>query len=138
MKRIRIYSPKVPEAPPQLWSNCMTVEPLLFFSGLTARQADGSLLGDNEYEQAKVIFEKMRCLIGEAGGVMNDIMKLTVFVTNIKNNTEVWRARREFFSGDFPACSLVEVRALINPETLVEIEGIAYLGSSTATAMAAE
>lgn len=134
IKRTRVLSEHVPEAPPQLWSGCLTVGPLLFFSGLTARGFDGKLQGDAEYEQAKYTFSKMQHLITEAGGVMNDIVKLTIFVTDIKQNTEVWRARREFFTGDFPACSLVEVRALINPETLVEIEGIAVVGSSTAAA----
>ena len=47
---------------------------------------------------------------------------------NIEKNTEVWRARREFFSGDFPASTLVEVRSLAKPEVLVEIETVAYLG----------
>ena len=51
-------------------------------------------------------------------------------MVNIKNNTEVWRARREFFTGDFPASTLVEVRSLAGPETLVEIEAVAYLGKS--------
>ena len=47
---------------------------------------------------------------------------------DITKNTEVWRARREFFTGDFPASTLVEVRSLAKPEVLVEIEAIAYLG----------
>ena len=55
---------------------------------------------------------------------------MTIFMANIKNNTEVWRARREFFSGDFPASTLVEVRSLAGPETLVEIEATAYLGKT--------
>ena len=56
---------------------------------------------------------------------MNDVVKLTIFVTDIKQNSGVWRARREFFTGDFPASSLVEVRALALPEILVEIEAVA-------------
>jgi enamine deaminase RidA (YjgF/YER057c/UK114 family) len=50
---------------------------------------------------------------------------------NIKNNTEVWRARQEFFSGDFPCSTLVEVRSLATPEILVEIEAIACIGAGT-------
>ena len=55
---------------------------------------------------------------------------MTIFVTDIKKNTEVWRARSEFFSGDFPTCSLVEVKGLAKPEILVEIEAVAHIGCS--------
>ena len=128
----RITSPHVTEPSPGLWSNCMRVGDVVHISGLTARAADGqSILGAGEYEQSRVIFEKMRHLVEAAGGRMDDMAKLTIFVTRIQHNTEVWRARREAFSGDFPACSLVEVSALAKPEILVEIEGVAYLGCST-------
>jgi hypothetical protein len=63
-----------------------------------------------------------------AGGTMDNVAKLTIFVTDISKNVEVWRARKEFFSGDFPAASLVEVSALATPEILVEIEAVAVLG----------
>jgi 2-iminobutanoate/2-iminopropanoate deaminase len=59
---------------------------------------------------------------------MADVVKITVFVVNIKNNTKVWAARREFFTGNFPASTLVEVRALASPEILVEIEAVAHIG----------
>ena len=86
--------------------------------------------GRDEYEQAKVIFGKIRSLVEVAGGgAMADIVKITIFVVNIKNNTEVWRARQEFFSGDFPCSTLVEVRSLATPEILVEIEAIACIGA---------
>jgi hypothetical protein len=58
---------------------------------------------------------------------MDNLIKMTIYVVDIKNNTEVWRARREFFTGDFPASTLVEVRSLAKPEVLVEIEAVAYL-----------
>jgi guanosine-3',5'-bis(diphosphate) 3'-pyrophosphohydrolase len=63
-----------------------------------------------------------------AGGGLGDLVKMTIFMVDITKNTEVWRARREFFSGDFPASTLVEVRSLAGAETLVEIEAVAYLG----------
>ena len=61
---------------------------------------------------------------------MDNLVKMTIYVVDINNNTEVWRARREFFSGDFPTSTLVEVRSLAKPEVLVEIEAVAYLGKS--------
>ena len=50
-------------------------------------------------------------------------------MVNINQNIQVWRARREFFSGDFPVSTLVEVRSLATPETLVEIEIVAHIGA---------
>jgi len=61
---------------------------------------------------------------------LSDIVKLTIFVTNIANREQVWKARAEFFTGNFRACSLVEVRSLVAPEILVEIEGVAHIGKS--------
>lgn len=100
---------------------------------MTARGPDPEvILGNDEYAQAKVIFQKIQALIEAAGGRMNDVVKMTIYVTRIAHNTEVWRARKEFFSGDFPACTLVEVSSLAKPEILLEIEAIAHIGCSAA------
>jgi enamine deaminase RidA (YjgF/YER057c/UK114 family) len=82
----------------------------------------------DEYGQARVIFGKIRDLVEAAGGEINDVVKITIYVVNIKNNKEVWRARKEFFTGDFPASTLVEVRSLASPEILLEIDAVAWLG----------
>jgi enamine deaminase RidA (YjgF/YER057c/UK114 family) len=130
-KRTRVSSPAVAEPAPGLWSNAIRVGDVLHVSGMVSRANDGvTIQGANEYEQAKVIFGKIRHLVEAAGGTMSDVAKVTIYVTDIKNNTEVWRARKEAFSGDFPASTLVEVAALAKPEILVEIEAVAYIGSS--------
>ena len=130
MPRNRVVAPNVAEVEPGLWSNCIRAGDLLFISGQVARPFEGgkSLVGKTEYEQAKQIFSRIQRICEAAGGSMADIVKMTIFLVDIKKNTEVWRARREFFSGDFPASTLVEVRSLAGPETLVEIEAVAYLG----------
>jgi enamine deaminase RidA (YjgF/YER057c/UK114 family) len=129
MPRAKVTIPNVAEAGPGLWSNCIRAGDLLFISGQVARPLEGgrTLAGDNEYEQSTQIFTRIKAICEGAGGSLDDVVKLTIFVVNIRNNTEVWRARREFFSGDFPASTLVEVRSLATPETLVEIEAIASL-----------
>ena len=130
MKIERVTSPHVAEPPPGRWSNALRVGDMLFISGTVSRAADGvTIEGRNEYEQAKIIFGKIRHLVEAGGGAMSDIVKLTIYVVNIKQNTEVWRARQEFFSGDFPCSTLVEVRSLATPEILVEVEAIACLGA---------
>jgi enamine deaminase RidA (YjgF/YER057c/UK114 family) len=123
----RAISPNVPEPPPERWSNCLVVDGIAYVSGMTARAGD-KVAGADEYEQSKVIFGKIKGMVEAAGGAMADVVKITVYVTNIANNTKVWAARREFFTGDFPASTLVEVSALAAPEILVEIEAIAHIG----------
>jgi 2-iminobutanoate/2-iminopropanoate deaminase len=124
----RVTSPAAPEPPPERWSNCLLVDGIAYVSGMVARGEGVNLAAMDEYEQAKSIFTKIKGLLEAAGGSMADVVKITVFVTNIKNNVKVWAARREFFTGNFPASTLVEVRALASPEILVEIEAIAHIG----------
>jgi 2-iminobutanoate/2-iminopropanoate deaminase len=88
------------------------------------------MVGKDEYEQTKQIFLRIDRILKAAGGTMNNLVKMTIYVVDIKKNTEVWRARREFFSGDFPTSTLVEVRSLAKPDVLVEIETVAYLGKN--------
>lgn len=129
MKKERIIAKSVREPAEKMWSNCLKVGNQLFVSGLTARADDGeTILGDNEYEQATVVFQKIKDLLEAGGAQIDDVVKMTIFVTNIKNNKGVWQARQAFFNGDFPACTLVEVRALAKPEILLEIEATAILG----------
>jgi len=124
----RVTSPAAPEPPPERWSNCLLVDGVAYVSGMVARGEGVNLAAMDEYEQAKSIFTKIKGLLEAAGGSMADVVKITVFVVNIKNNVKVWAARREFFTGNFPASTLVEVRALASPEILVEIEAIAHIG----------
>jgi 2-iminobutanoate/2-iminopropanoate deaminase len=125
----RVTSPAVPEPPPERWSNCLVSDGIAYVSGMTCRGIDDKKLAAmDEYEQAKVIFGKIKGMVEAAGGTMADVVKITVYVTDIRNNVKVWAARREFFAGDFPASTLVEVSALAAPEILVEIEAIAHIG----------
>jgi enamine deaminase RidA (YjgF/YER057c/UK114 family) len=93
---------------------------------MTARAAAS---GD-EYAQAKEIFGKIRHLVEAAGGNMADIIKVTIFVTDISQREKVWQARREFFTGNFPTSTLVQVAALADPSLKVEINAVAHIGAS--------
>jgi 2-iminobutanoate/2-iminopropanoate deaminase len=124
----RAVSPHVPEPAPGTWSNCLVVGGIAYLAGMTARGAD---LGD-EYAQSRAIFTKIKHLVEAAGGSMADIVKVTIFVTNISKREQVWKARKEFFTGDFPASTLVQVAALADPSLKVEIEAVAHIGASKA------
>ena len=122
---VRATSPEVPEPPAGTWSNCLVVNGIAYLAGMTARNSEG-----DEYAQAKTIFTKIRRLVEAAGGNMTDIVKVTIFVTDISQREKVWQARREFFTGNFPASTLVQVAALADPSLKVEIEAVAHIGAS--------
>jgi enamine deaminase RidA (YjgF/YER057c/UK114 family) len=126
-----VHSPAVPEPPPQTWSNCLVLGNQIYVAGMTAQFGNETAGGDSMYEQSKAVFGKIKALIEEAGGRMDDVVKVNVFVTDIKRREEVWKARAEFFSGDFPVSTLVQVAALARPDLLVEIEAVAFIGAGT-------
>jgi 2-iminobutanoate/2-iminopropanoate deaminase len=128
----RITSPAAAEPPPERWSNCLVIDGIAYVAGMVARGDDPKdLAGKDEYEQTKIIFTKIKALIEAAGGTMADVVKMIIYVTNIKNNTKVWKGRAEFFKGNFPVSTLVQVAALASPEILVEIEVIAHIGKGS-------
>jgi enamine deaminase RidA (YjgF/YER057c/UK114 family) len=122
---VRATTPQVPEPQPGTWSNCLVAGGVAYIAGMTASGGDLS----DEYTQAKAIFTKIRHLVEAAGGSMADITTVTIFVTDIKEREKVWQARREFFSGNFPASTLVQVAALATPSLRVEINAIAHIGA---------
>jgi 2-iminobutanoate/2-iminopropanoate deaminase len=127
----RIYAEGVPELGPQSLSNCKRIGPQVFISGMLAWDKDQKPLGGNSaYEQARIVFSYMKALMEAAGGRMDDIVKITMFTTDMRHQPAIWQARREFFSGDFPCSTLVQVTALFRPELVIEIEAVGFIGSS--------
>src|SRR6202045_4801533 len=124
MSIARAISPEIPEPAPGTWSNCLVAGGIAYVAGMTASGGDLS----DEYTQAKAIFAKIRHLVEAAGGSMADIVTVTIFVTDISQREKVWQARREFFTGNFPSSTLVQVAALANPSLKVEIEAVAHIG----------
>jgi 2-iminobutanoate/2-iminopropanoate deaminase len=123
---VRVSSPQVPDPPPETWSNCLVEGGIAYVAGMTASGGDLT----DEYTQAKTILTKIRHLVEAAGGSMADIVTVTIFVTDITRREEVWRARREFFTGNFPTSTLVQVAALATPALKVEINAVAHIGAS--------
>jgi 2-iminobutanoate/2-iminopropanoate deaminase len=127
----RVTSPNVKEAAPGTWSNCRVHGDQIFVAGMTANDGAGGMLGDGSmYSQAKETFTKIKHLMEAAGGTMNDVIRLDIYVTDITQREGVWKARKEFFTGDFPTSTLVEVRALATPQLLVEVNATGFVGGS--------
>jgi len=129
-KKQRFVSPHVAEYPPGHWSNCLRVGDMIWLSGFTARANDLKTIQGvgSAYEQARVIFAKVRHCLEAGGATMADVVNMNIYVTRMADNKDVWRARQEFFEGDFPCSTLVEVSSLANPEILVEITCQAVAG----------
>jgi 2-iminobutanoate/2-iminopropanoate deaminase len=123
---VRATSQQVGEPPPETWSNCLVAGGVAYVAGMTASGGDLS----DEYTQAKVIFGKIKHLVEAAGGTMADVVTVTIFVTDITQREKVWQARREFFKGNFPCSTLVQVAALATPSLKVEVNAIAHIGAS--------
>jgi enamine deaminase RidA (YjgF/YER057c/UK114 family) len=131
LKKQRFITEKVAEYPPGHWSNTIRVGDQIWLSGFTSRGADLKTIHGvgNPYEQAKVIFQKIKDCLENAGSGLQDVVTMTIYVTNMADNKEIWRARQEFFTGDFPCSTLVQVAGLGTPEILLEITCQAMAGS---------
>ncbi len=126
----RILSDHVKEPEPGLWSNCKRCGEQVFISGLVPLGEDGAVLGINDPgEQARVVFRMILHYVEAAGGKMSDVVRLRIYVTDMRHRPAVLAARREFFSGDFPCSTLVGVSTLVDPAFLVEIDADAIIGA---------
>ena len=127
MKMKTIHSPKVITPVPATKSNCKVYNGQIFVSGMTARGLDGKV-PEGMYAQTRALFQKMKDLVEAAGGKMDDLIQINIFVTEMKVD-EFWKARREFFTGDFPCSTFVQVAALATPELKVEVNAIGFIGA---------
>lgn len=101
---------------------------LLFVSGQNAFDEDGNVVGADDIEaQARQTLENVRRLVEAAGATMNDIVKVTCWITRPEYVSAYVKVRKEFFSGPFPASSTV-VCDLVQDDLLIEVEAVAVLG----------
>ena len=121
-KLVQITSDAVPEPETNNFCNALRLGNQLFMSGMTASDPDA-----DAYAQSFACFEKIQALVEAAGGTMADVVKITVFLTDIAYRTEFSRARAEFFPDRKPCSTLVAISALAHPDLVVEVEAIAFI-----------
>lgn len=101
---------------------------VLNISGHVAQDEDGALVGAGDIAaQTRQVLENIRRVLASVGGAMDDIAKVTVYVTDMAGLAEIHRVRAEFFRPPYPASTLVQVAALVRPEYLIEIEAVAVI-----------
>jgi reactive intermediate/imine deaminase len=102
---------------------------LVFISGMTARRPDGSIAGIGDVEaQTRQVCENIKSAVEAAGGTLEDVCRVDVFVRNIEHFEKIHKVRREYFKAPAPASTMVEVTKMVSPEYLIEINAIAVVG----------
>lgn len=107
---------------------------LLFLSGQTASNAEGQIIAPGDlvaqYEQ---VLQNLQVVVESAGGTMQDIVKMTIFVSNRDDYhahlKQLGKVHRSFFGTYYPATALIEISRFFQDDALIEIEGLAVIGA---------
>src|SRR3954464_101916 len=101
---------------------------LVFISGMTSRGADGTIAGVGDIKvQTRQVCENLKAAVEEAGGTMDDICRVDVYVRNMEHFDTIHKVRREYFTGIAPASTMVEVCKMTSADYLIEINAIAVV-----------
>ena len=113
------------------FSQATTIEAkgkLVFISGMTARTRDGTVAGIGDVEvQTRQVCDNLKAAVEAAGGSLDDIVRVDVYVRNIEHFPIIHKVRREYFQEPVPASTMVEVSKMVSADYLIEISAIAVL-----------
>lgn len=110
---------------PYLLSQAIRAGDTLYISGQAGYGKDGRIVPGDFLAQGEQAFANLGGVLAAAGAGFADVVKVTIFVTDMRHFERVVELRRRHFSSPYPADSIVEVKGLYTPEAMIEIEAIA-------------
>ena len=116
------------------YSRAVRVGQQVFVAGTTATDATGAVVGATAYEQAQQALRNIESALERCGAQMADVVRTRMYVVNIDDWEEIGRAHGEVFGAIRPAATMVEVKRLIDPAMLVEIEVDAIIAQAAGDA----
>ncbi len=100
----------------------------IYLAGIGGAVDDkGNSLAGNFEAQARTVFERLRQVMADVGGTLDNITTMTVFITDNRFGDRFVEIRKEYFEKGYPCSALITVHSLARPEMLVEIQAIAVL-----------
>jgi 2-iminobutanoate/2-iminopropanoate deaminase len=125
--RTAIQPAGMPDPRPR-YTHAWRVGNTIYVAGQLATDASGNLVGPNDIRaQARCAFQNLARVLEAAGASLRDVVKTTVFITDMRHREGYHEVRQEFYPSDPPASTLVQVVALAVPGALIEIEAIAVV-----------
>lgn len=113
------------------YSRAVRIGNIIEVTGTVAADDNTNVVGaGNAYEQTRFIIQKIEKVLGRAGASLKDVVRTRMFVTDIARWEEYGRAHGEFFKDIKPCTSMIEVKGLIDPAYLIEIEATAILATT--------
>jgi reactive intermediate/imine deaminase len=114
-----------------LYNHCVRVTnaaATLYLAGQLARDEHGQTVGVGDIRaQTEQVIKNIRTILQSEGGDLDNLVKVTVFTTDMRYFDAISEVRRRYFTGHLPASTIVEVSKLSQPDLLIEIEGVAVL-----------
>ncbi len=125
--RTAIQPAGMPDPRPR-YTHAWRVGNTIYVAGQLATDAAGNLVGPNDIRaQTRCAFQNLARVLEAAGASLRDVVKTTVFITDMRHREGYHEVRQEFYPSDPPASTLVQVVALAVPGALIEIEAIAVV-----------